>query len=297
MKVSLQYIPKRYNVRPLTNTKLNGGRIAKIDTFISCCGDKIREDAIWTINKSIQSTEEASYGFAFVGLSELLKIPVIVKIMLNDPQGRREVKIQKFFRDHPHINIVQGICEFKCYDDLIKWKSEIKQPTNLCSNSENKERREIFIIIQEFIHRGDLEGHYEKINYNQWKSIFLQMLFAVLELFEKYGFFYDDWKIRNILLDETNKKKLEYYAFGKKWSVDNTFNLSPVFTDFSLCTFVSKTPEHLAYQISFCVDTFGRICPNKDIQILCEIFALNIENIQSFNVIIRNIEVFLDSIE
>ena len=123
------------------------------------------------------------------------------------------------------------------------------------------------------------------------------MLFAVLELFEKYGFFYDDWKIRNILLDETNNKKLEYYAFGKKWSVDNTFNLSPVFTDFSLCTFVSKTPENLAYQISFCVDTFGRICPNKDIQILCEIFALNIENIQSFNVIIRNIEVFLDSIE
>lgn len=299
MIVPLIHMSKKYKATPFTLNKYIGGRLTNIDTFCTACDDKLKQDADWFINKTIQSLDETSYpkrgcssietyGFAFVGLGEILKEPVIVKVMLNNPQGRREVKIQRFFKAHRHRNIVQGICEFKCLDNPIKWKNDITRPTQLC-NSDTLSTTEFFIIIQEYIIGGDLDHFFtnSEVSYVQWQSLFLQTLFGVLELFEKYGFFYDDWKLRNILLDNTSKKTITYNSFGNKWIVQNTFGITPVFTDFSLCTFVDKTPENLAYQLSFCLDTFGRVCPDKHINKICMEMAMVVENLTAFETIIE----------
>ena len=332
MNIALTYLPKKYKAVPFTHhERMEGGRITNIDTFYICCSENIRTDAEWIINKSIQSLDETSYGFAtvecqelappeggltlasnagsivskslapltlalygIVGLSELLQTPVIVKIMLNDPQGRREVKTQRFFKVHPHRNIVQGICEFKCLDSSIRWKVDLKRPKKLCHPRKQSESKEFIIIVQEYIQKGDLESHYKEWNYGQWKSLFLQTLFAIFELFERYGFTYGDWKLRNILLDETIDKRVVYNAFGKEWIVENTYGLSPVFTDFSLCEFEeNKKSRYLAYQISFCIDMYGRACPDKKIEDECMKFAMEIEEVTKLSVILDMVEVFI----
>jgi serine/threonine protein kinase len=296
MNIALTYLPKKYKAVPFTHhERIEGGRITKIDTFYTCCNEKIREDAEWIINKSIQSLDETTYGFAIVGLSELLQKPVIIKMMLNDPQGRREVKTQRFFKLHPHRNIVQGICEFKCLDSPIRWKVDLKKPKKLCHPREQSESKEFIVIVQEYIQKGDLESQYKEWNYDQWKSLFLQTLFAIFELFEQYGFTYGDWKLRNILLDETIDKRVVYNAFGREWIVENTYGLSPVFTDFSLCEFEeNKKSRYLAYQISFCIDMYGRACPDKKIENECMKFAMKIEEVTKLNVILEMVELFIN---
>jgi serine/threonine protein kinase len=298
MNIALTYLPKKYKAVPFTHhERMDGGRITNIDTFYACCSENIITDAEWIINKSIQSLDETSYGFAIVGLSELLQTPVIVKIMLNDPQGRREVKTQRFFKVHPHRNIVQGICEFKCLDSPIRWKVDLKRPKKLCHPRKQSESKEFIIIIQEYIQKGDLESGYKEWNYGQWKSLFLQTLFAIFELFEQYGFTYGDWKLRNILLDETIDKRVVYNAFGKEWIVENTYGLSPVFTDFSLCEFEeNKKSRYLAYQISFCIDMYGRACPDKKIEDECMKFAMEIEEVTKLSVILEMVKVFIEKL-
>jgi hypothetical protein len=106
--IKLTYLPKKYKAVPFTHhERITGGRITKIDTFYACCSEKNRTDAEWIITKSIQPLDETSYGFAIVGLSELLKRPVIVKIMLNDEQGIREATVQRFFKKSQRINIFE----------------------------------------------------------------------------------------------------------------------------------------------------------------------------------------------
>lgn len=295
--ISLTYLPKKYKAYPFThNERIIGGRLTNIDTFYTCCGEKLRKDADWIINKSIQSMDETTMEFSFVGLSEVLKQPVIVKMMLNNPQSRREVKVQQFFKKHPHRNIVQGICEFKCQDNPIKWKVKLKGPKQMCNPNRQYEISEFIIIIQEYIKLGDLDDYGETINYYKWKSLITQMLYGSLELFEKYGFFYDDWKLRNILVDETDERTVIYNCFGREWIVPNTFGLTPVLTDFSLCRVLEKTPENLAYQLSFCLDTFGRICPNRKINKLCMDLAIEIEQIDNLDNILDTLSKFVSTI-
>jgi serine/threonine protein kinase len=240
--------------------------------------------------------DETTMEFSFVGLSELLKQPVIVKMMLNNPQSRREVKVQQFFKKNPHRNIVQGICEFKCQDNSIKWKVKLKGPKQMCNPEKKYENSEFIIIIQEYIRLGNLDYYSETINYYKWKSLITQMLYGSLELFEKYGFFYDDWKSRNILVDETDEISVTYKCFSRDWIVPNTFGLTPVLTDFSLCRFLEKSPENLAYQLSFCLDTFGRICPNSRINKLSIDLAIKIEQLENLDTILDTLSDFISSL-
>lgn len=297
--IGLTYLPKNYKASPFTHhERIIGGRIANIDTFYACCNEKNRKDAEWIINKSIQPLDETSYGFAIVGLSELLKRPVIVKIMLNDDQGIKEAKVQRFFKRHPHRNIVQGICEFTCRDSPVRWKVHLREPKKLCRPRKHNEIKDFIIIVQEFIERGDIDNNIESLDYEQWKSLFLQTLFAIFELFEKYGFTYGDWKLRNILLDETIEHKIVYKALGREWIVKNTYGLSPVFTDFSLCEFEKeKEPRLLAYQVCYCIDMYGANCKNTNVKEYCLEFAKKIEEATKLDNIIQMIDIFIEDLD
>jgi serine/threonine protein kinase len=297
--IELTYLPKNYKAVPFTHhERITGGRITNIDKFYACCSEKNRTDAEWIITKSIQPLDETSYGFAIVGLSELLKRPVIVKIMLNDEQGIREATVQRFFKKHPHRNIVQGICEFTCRDSPVRWKVHLREPKKLCRPRKHNEIKDFIIIVQEFIERGDIDNNIKDLNYEQWKSLFLQTLFATMELFEKHGFTYGDWKLRNILLDETIDSKIIYTTFGRKWLVKNTYGLTPVFTDFSLCEFEKeKEPRLLAYQISYCVDMYGTHCKKTDVKDYCIDFSMKIEEATKLDTIIQMIELFIENLE
>lgn len=296
-KISLTYLPKRYKAVPFTHhERMIGGRITNIDTFYACCSKNNRTDAEWIINKSIQSLDDTSQGIAFVGLSDLLKTPVIVKIMLDKDQGIKEASVQRFFKTHPHRNIVQGICEFTCRDNPIRWKVHLRKPKKLCKPRKDTETTDFIIIIQEYIKNGDLLENYELWNYSQWKSVFLQTLFATMELFEQHGFMYGDWKLRNLLLDETSDTKVVYNAFGREWVIENTYGLSPVFTDFSSCELRKKKTRYLAYQISSCVDIFSNACRDDSVKKYCIEFAMKIEEVKKLDTIIVLIDEFISTI-
>lgn len=281
MVIKLQYLDKKYK----------GGRLENIQTFCSMCDDKIKADAHWTVNKTIQSSEETSDGFAVIGLGELLKNPIIFKIMDNSWRSKKEKKVHKVFRMFPHKNIVQSICEFSCIDDELRWLKKIQAPQILC-NPDGKSK--FTIILQEFIEGGDLTN-IRDWNYFMWKSVSLQLMFTSIELFDKLGFIYEDWNLRNILADTTDNKVLTYIAYGKKWIVRDSVYISPVFTDFSRSDILLEKKEdwHLAIQLSHCMDMMRNVCPKKDIKELIETYSIEVELLESIEDILDCTEKFL----
>jgi hypothetical protein len=44
--ISLTYLPKKYKAYPFSHTqRIIGGRLTNIDTFYTCCGEKLIKDA------------------------------------------------------------------------------------------------------------------------------------------------------------------------------------------------------------------------------------------------------------
>jgi serine/threonine protein kinase len=309
--IKLQYLDKKYK----------GGRLENIQTFCSMCDDRIKADAHWTVNKTTD-------GFAVIGLGELLKKPIIFKIMDNSWRSKKEKKVHKVFRMFPHKNIVQSICEFSCMDDELRWLKKIQTPQILC-NPDGKSK--FTIILQEFIEGGDLtnirdwnyrgvpnvspplggftlasnagsivseslaELNFGTIRYSIWKSVALQLMFTSIELFDKLGFIYEDWNLRNILADTTDNKVLTYIAYDKKWIVRDSFGISPVFTDFSRSDILLEKKEdwHLAIQLSHCMDMMKNVCPKKDIKEIVEIYSIKVELLESIEDILDYTEKFL----
>jgi hypothetical protein len=268
MKINLQYLKKRYS----------GGRLANIQTFCNVC-DSEAPDAQWLVDKTLQV--DSSDGFSVIGLSKILETPVILKIMDNTWRSKKEKKVNKVFRLFPHKNIVQSICEFSCKDDKIKWLTNIEAPRLLCSPNG---KTDFTIIVQEFIKGGDLSENI-KWNYNTWKSVTLQLLFTSIELFDKFGFIYEDWNLRNILWDTTDVKTIIYLAYNKKWTVRNTYSISPVFTDFSRSDILLNKKEdwHLAVQLSHCLDMMKNVCHHDNIKKITETCSIQIELLENIS--------------
>ena len=259
--IPLTYLPKRYNVVPFTNHKnMTGGQMTRVDTFLTCKGN----DAKLVLDHCIDN---------------LLHIPVVVKIMLDDPFGRAEVRNQQFFKQHPHRNIVKGLYEFKYHRCPIEWNIG-------CTNTKHVhcwycDVNTHIVIVQKYIHGGDLFGIKDVLSYSQWKSVFLQTLFAELELFDKYGFTYDNLKSSNIIIDKTSDIKVSYNAFDREWIVSDTYGLSPVFTDFSKSGIDEKKLEYLLESIGLCVNMFGFICKSSDIKKYCIQYIIRIKEVTS----------------
>ena len=287
MFIPLLYLPKRYSSIPHTNNIQKGGRITNIDTFYTSCKLKKRDsDAIWTIDTTIQDASNASDGFAFVGLSKLLEEPIIVKILINNIRGKKERNIQRVFMKYPHRNIVQGICDLTCLDREIRW---MKPVTNqqVCTKEGNTE---FIVIIQEFIRNGDL-SNMEPWTTQTWISVTLQLTFCVIELFNNFGFIYEDWKLRNILWDTTSDEEFVYRAYRKGWTV-KTYGIRPVFTDFARSDILmtKKQDWHLAVQLSLVFDMMSYKCPNKRLQSATEKMAYQIEKRESISEILEDID-------
>ena len=223
MKLKMQYKPKR-----------RGGRKDNITTFITACG-RDNVTTTLTFDKSLQfGVNDDGNSFAYVGLTHFNKEPVIVKMMnALDNSSKNEVKIQELFIKTPHVNIVQGICNFECKNELVKFSKEFKTKLKICDMDKNDL---IQIIIQEYIPKGSMKDNLEMLSSNpqKWKSILLQLTFASLELFEKHKFVYNDWHSGNILLDipYVNETTRTYKALNNEWVVELE-GLSPVLTDFS----------------------------------------------------------------
>jgi hypothetical protein len=287
MFIPLLYLPKRYKSTPHTNNIQKGGRTTNIDTFYTSCKLKKRDsDAIWTIDTTIQDASNASDGFAFVGLTKLLEEPVIVKILINNIRGKRERNIQRLFIEYPHRNIVQGICDLTCLDKEFRWLKPVKNQ-QVCTKDGNTE---FIVIIQEFIRNGDL-SNMEPWTTQNWISVTLQLTFCVIELFNKFGFIYEDWKLRNILWDTTSDEEFVYRAYRKSWTV-KTYGIRPVFTDFARSDILmtKKQDWHLAVQLSLVFDMMAYKCPNKRLQSATEKMAYQIEKRESIGEILEHVE-------
>lgn len=230
-----------------------GGRIVGTATFRTACLARSSEyHADWRIHKTLQSGNSAVNGFSHVGLANLYETPVIVKLMTNELKARREIAAAEFFRLHPHVNVVQGFCEYKCNDHEIRWKKDVILPKRFCKASLKRGNRSdrFTVIVQEYIPGGDLQG----VTWNKrvWKSVFLQLTFAVIEWWSQ-GFVYEDWHLGNVLHDKTDgeERSHTYSALGRQWKV-NLHGIIPVITDFSISKLAANdniSPSDLALSL------------------------------------------------
>ncbi len=295
MIINLKYLDKKYR----------GGRLANIQTFCnhsfelcnligSKCDDRIKADAQWTVDTTIQSGDNTSDGFAVIALGELLKTPIIFKIMDDSWRSKKEKRVHKVFRMYPHRNIVQSICEFSCRDDTIRWLKKIQAPQILCSP---KGKSKFTIILQEFIEGGDLTN-IEYWTLPMWKSVTLQLMFTSIELFDRLGFIYEDWNLRNILADTTEEKVLQYKAYGKTWTVTDSCGISPVFTDFSRSDMLLDKKEdwHLAVQLSHCMDTMKNSFPDRHIKKIVKDYSIRVEMLEDIDSILDCVVEFIDQL-
>ena len=273
--IPLTYLPKRYKVVPFTNHKLKTHRnIADSDTFLTCKGD----DAELVLDY------------------DDIKKPVVVKIMLNNLYGRTEVRTQQFFKQNPHRNIVNGICNFISTACPVHWTTKMLELEHskcwMCNINS------YIVIVQDYIDGGDLFSIYKNLNYLQWKSLLLQNLFATFELFDRYKFTYRyHWKPSNILLYKTLSNELVYNAFNREWLVEDTYGLSPVFTDFSKSSFYHDDYYNLAREICYCINMYGKVCKNKTVEHYCTNFAIIIEGVTKLNTIIEMINTFIKTLD
>ena len=109
--MSLSYLSKR-----------RGGRLQHVSTFLTACQGNQSRDALQAHD------EAAEEEFSYVGLTSILEKPCVVKLMERGRMAAQEIIIQKWFTSHPHVNIVQGICNFTCKENPIKWVSRKKRP-------------------------------------------------------------------------------------------------------------------------------------------------------------------------
>jgi hypothetical protein len=278
--IQLAYLPKRI-----------GGRLQHVAVFRTSCGEKA--NAKWTIDETVQSGEESSDEFAHVGKAQLSGKPVIVKFMLDGFVAQHERKLFHWWKDHPHVNIVQGLCEYSCKDDQLKWGSKVKKPTEFC-NPSGKE--DFVVLVQEFIKVGNLNG-VQHWTLRLWKSVTLQLLFACMEWYESYGFLYNDWHFGNVLLDDSNgDTKHVYKAFNKKWVVDDLAGVRPVLTDFARCELRKHDqlePWHLATQIAYVLNMMMRSCPDPALMAVVKTASIKIGDFETHEDVIKAVAKFI----
>jgi serine/threonine protein kinase len=218
---------KQYVVNLVHLKKTKGGRLKDTHTFCSVCDEK-KADIKWFLHETLRSGQEASDGFAFLGVTKsLLDQPFVVKLMVKTKMALREVAALEMFRQKPHQNVVQGICHFECSDNPMRWMDELKEPQELCTNNGTS----FIVIVQENIQRGHLSSH-KRLSFAEIASILLQLTCATIELYQHYGLYYGDWHDGNILIDTTDQASHTYECFGHTIQV-TTHTIRPVITDFS----------------------------------------------------------------
>jgi len=270
-----------------------GGRLDNILTFCDACVQKQQPNSTWTIDTTLQSGDEAADEFSHVGVALLNGTNIVVKLMIYGLGSRKEQSVQHLFAKKPHVNIVQPICSYVCDDSPIKWQSHVQVPQAFCTGGPSR----FAVIVQEFIPGGSVR-HFDKWTDAIWVSITLQLTFACLELYESYGFIYDDWHSGNILLDTTTDSEYVYRAFNKKWKVSCVDNIMPVLTDFARCSIIGMTksqhlePCDLASEISIVWDMMRNSTQNIRYLEIINDYVDSIGSLERICDIIRTVKAF-----
>jgi hypothetical protein len=284
--IPLTYLPKKHKVTPFTNHKLKTFRnVADSDTFVTFYSSDVK----MILDNISDEINEFLKIISYNGI-------VVIKIMLNNLYGRNEIRTQQFFKQNPHRNIVNGTCNFIISCCPVNWSKnipELEQHQCWMCNIDS-----YLVIVQDYIDTGNLFSNYNNFNYKQWKSVLLQNLFAVFELFEKYKFTYrHNWKSSNILLQKTSYTEVVYNAFEREWIVKDTYGLSPVFTDFSRSSFYYKDYYYLAREICYCIDMYGKFCNNRMLESYCTKFSILIGEVTKLDTIIEMIDIFIKTLD
>lgn len=241
--------------------KQTGGRLQNVATFCTACDEMAKGDAEWNMTQTLQSGDEASDGSLHVGIAELNAAPVVVKLMTDGRMARQEIRVQRLFRERPHANIVQGLCEFACEDNPIRWKRRLRAPAPLCASEDADQN--IILVVQEYVERGSVSALGDVWPMDVWTSVAQQLIFAAMEWYESYGFLYGDWHFGNVLLDSRTEEEAVYRAFRRRWVVRATASVRPVLTDFARSE-VRRTglePWMLASQLGNIWDMLHHACP------------------------------------
>jgi len=275
----LRYLPKR-----------KGGRLSNVATFCTACDDMVKGDAVWNMERTLQSGEEASDGSFHVGIAALNAAPVVVKLMDDGRMARQEVRVQRLFRERPHPNIVQGICDFECEDSPIRWQRRLRAPLPLCVAEDGA--KSIILVVQEYIEKGNVSALGDVWPMDLWTSVVQQLTFAAMEWFDTYGFLYGDWHLGNVLLDNTAVHDVVYRAFRQRWVV-RTASVRPALTDFARSEVrpVGRLePWLLASQLGTIWDMLHRECPVAELRIATQRASISIGDAESVDDIVAGVK-------
>jgi len=244
--------------------KRSGGRLHQVATFSNMCDEMSkRPDASWELDKTLQAANDYADVFAHIGVTSMLQTKIIVKLMMYGKMAKQEQIVSDIFRQRPHRNIVQSICNFSCKDRPIRWERKIEKPTPFCNESNGID---FVVILQEYIRNGDLHAWRHKWTYETWTSVFQQLTYACMECYEMYGFLYGDWHFGNILMDVCPSKSVTYAAFGRKWRV-TCHGYCPLLTDFARSDIRPSgtlEPWQLASQLGLVWDLLHHVCPKHE---------------------------------
>lgn len=276
--------------------KQKGGRLADVATFCRACDTMSRGDAVWDMNRTLQSGDEAADAASVhVGLAELEATPVVVKLMADGRLARQEVRVQRMFRDRPHPNVVQGLCEFSCPDSPIRWQRRLEAPKPLCVPDDGR-TIPVAVVVQEFIPRGSVTALGATWPLDVWLSIAQQLCFAVMEWYDRYGFVYGDWHDGNVLVDDTDDARLAYRAFGVRWVVDQAAGVRPVLTDFGRSDVRPSddlAPWMLGAQLGTVWDMLRHACPDAELRETTKRMSMDVDGVETVADVVAHVRAWL----
>lgn len=230
MKLKLYYLKKR-----------KGGRLENVDTFTTHCNNKKKEPHLWLIpSKTIQIPNDLE-DFIGVYLSKFKgsNKDIVVKIQDKDhPFTIKELKAIKKLSKMKNNNFVKYICDFDCGDNKLKYIDD--KLNKFCGDGDEK----IHLIIQEHINGGNISDFLKKhkLNKLQIMNIIRQLIFAMIQAFDKYTFTHNDIHSGNILIsiDKSLNGNKIYKIRNKNYIVQLNDGIEPILIDYGRSTIGGK---------------------------------------------------------
>jgi hypothetical protein len=213
--------------------KQRGGRLKNIETFRATCDSADKKVSTgWLVAKrSIKTPDEAQYDeFVHLLLSVMNSTDVVVKLQTaNSVYSRKENKILHYLSTRKQNNMIGIICQFECNDNLLRWNTEIRSPSQFCAGGNDM----FMLTVMEYVPISLPE--ILKYDTNIVRNVIQQISFAIIEMNITNAVSHGDLNSGNILIDK-GEPSIKKYNIGGNIIDFQTMGYEPVFIDFQMGT-------------------------------------------------------------
>lgn len=213
--------------------KQRGGRLKNIETYRATCDSADKKVSTgWLIAKrSIKTPDEAQYDeFVHLLLSVMNATDVVVKLQpANSVYSRKENKILQYLGARKQNNMIGIICQFECNDNLLRWNTEIRSPSQFCAGGNDT----LMLTVMEYV--PITLPDVLKYDTNIVRNVIQQISYAIIEMNITNAVSHGDLNSGNILIDK-GQPTIKKYNIGGNMIEFQTMGYEPVFIDFQMGT-------------------------------------------------------------